>query len=133
MDELLQEIRCKLKGIRGGPKGRIPDYVKEIVADYTLKRREQNIKWEIISNEIGLSMSTLNRCCQNKEGNNINTNKSMIPVEVLPEVLQIEEKERKPKQEKIKLSDELTLETPTGFKLKGLALNDAVKLLKELS
>ena len=115
----------------------IPEPIKELVTDYALRMREKGETWKEISIGTGISDNTINRWCKSRDEDDYV--EEVIPVKVLPDKLPDNDKlpEKQKDEEKIVVmefeSKELTLETPTGFKLKGLKLKEAVKLLKELS
>ena len=138
MDEQLILIRKKLQRIKSrGKTEMIPEPIKELVTDYALRMREKGETWKEISIGTGISDNTINRWCKSRDEDDYV--EEVIPVKVLPDKLPDNDKlpEKQKDEEKIVVmefeSKELTLETPTGFKLKGLKLKEAVKLLKELS
>jgi hypothetical protein len=105
--------------VRGRGK-RYPDALRVRVTAWARKRRASGATFGAIGAELGLSSETVRRWTS---GSAIATDVSsvLVPVEVVPDRLSPD-----------RASPLVTVVSPTGFRLEGLSLQDAITVLARL-
>jgi hypothetical protein len=115
------ETRTELTAVRRaisslGDRGRttrIPRAIRRQVLSYAMVERSKGKSWRAIGEEVGVSATALQRwAARNGE------QRAAIPVRVVPE----------PRAD----SRSITLISPSGYRIEGLAMEQALQALREL-
>lgn len=111
----LQSARRALA--RVGPRGQttaVPDEVRQVLVAYAREQRERERSWASIAEAIGVSSSALIRWSQR----GVALCEGAVPVAV--------------RVEQPRDGTAVTLVSPAGYRIEGLALSDALRALREL-
>ena len=119
MDRLETQAREAVKGLgRRGRTQRIPMAVRERVVAYARVARADGVSWRRIARSVGLSTSGVQRFVQSKRSQ---PRASLVPVVV-----------QAPPEGSPSGRAELHLLTPSGHRLEGLSLEQALVLVQAL-
>ena len=103
----------------------IPYSIRREAIALVLEERKRGSSWPDISSSIGICETTIRRWLSQEEKKDIADWGELVPVGVRPEIIGVV----KPGEDKSKL----TIVTPSGFRLQGFGLEDAIYLMRELS
>ena len=112
--QLKQEIEALSR--RRGQK--YPPALETRIIAYARSRRAQGATWDVISAEIDVPFETLRRWSLRESERSGSSAPELVPVRVVPE----------PLPERV-----VSLVSPAGFRIEGLALSEAVAVLRALS
>ena len=114
MDQEAARLRRELGRVEKGRGKRYPAELRARVVAWAARRRETGASWEAIKRELGQQFDTVRRWCVDSAATK---SRAIVPVRVVPE--------RKPERE-------LSVVSPSGFRVDGLSLGEAAALLREL-
>ena len=120
MANLKKRAKKAVSGLgRRGRTTRIPDDVRAAVLTYARSERERGVKWREIARAVGLSESVLVRWTSGERRHPQSAR--IVPVRVaLP-------------QSGVALAGGVTLVSPSGYRVEGLAVIDALEVLHALA
>jgi transposase-like protein len=117
--EEIGALRRELATHERGPGKRYPAELKARLAEYARRRRAAGANFARISEDLGVSYDTVCRWCTSREAEQGSAlaarARSLVPVEIVAEG-------RSP----------IAIVSPSGFRLEGLDLAEAVAALREL-
>ncbi len=105
-------IRAALLSHDAGRGKRYPQELKARITEFAKKRRREGASWAQIAEDVGIAFETLRRWCIAMG----ETSPAMVPVHVVPD-----EAERT-----------VSVVSPTGYRIEGVSLRDAVAVLRAL-
>ena len=106
-----QRLRDALSRVGRGRGKRVPGELRERVTAYARKRRQGGASLAQLAQETGLSQETLRRWCSEAAGT------ALVPVHVVADAA----------------SRPVVVVSPSGYRLEGLELDEAVAVLRALS
>ena len=120
MANLKERAKKAVSGLgRRGRTTRIPDEVRAAVLTYARGERERGVKWREIARTVGLSESVLARWMSGERRHRQSAR--IVPVRVaLPRT-------------SIAAAGGVTLVSPSGYRVEGLAMIDALEALQTLA
>lgn len=108
-----RELRRELSEHEGGVGRRYPAALKQQATEYASERHAAGARFITIAQELGIPTSTLVRWCDGTTTQPSAT--ALVPVEVISPS-----------------SSSITLVSPSGFRLEGLELDDAIAAMRAL-
>jgi len=112
----LTKLRGELAKVEKGRGKRYPERLRGEATRYARERRAEGASYGCIGRELGLGLETVRRWCLRATGESA-TGAALVPIEVVPEPT----------------DDGLVLVSPSGFRLEGLELREAIAALGALS
>ena len=107
------ELRRRIAALGPRRRGaRIPEDLRRDIATYARERRHGAITLDALADEIGISSETIRRYVGRKR-----SSRELVPVEVIPDATVV---------------DALVMISPRGYRVEGLDLEKAARLLRLL-
>jgi hypothetical protein len=113
MDRELQDLRRRLAGVSRGRGRRYPALVRERILAWAAARRPREDWWRELSDELGIPEKTLQRWAASRPTPAL----SLRPVDVIDE----------PAERTV------TVVSPSGIRIEGVTIADAITILKGLA
>jgi hypothetical protein len=111
MDKEAAKLRQELSRVKTGRGKRYPTDLRRRVVAWAQRRHGQGASWKTIKAELGQEFDTVRRWCL-AEG----TSRALVPVRIVP----------------ASVARTVSVVSPTGFRIEGLAIAEAAALLREL-
>ena len=108
----VSSIRAALASHDAGRGKRYPWELKARITEFAQERRGEGASWAQIAEDVGIAFETLRRWCIATGA----TSRAMVPVHVVSD-----EAERS-----------VSIVSPTGYRIEGISLRDAVAVLRAL-
>jgi hypothetical protein len=112
MDKEAAKLRRELSRLETGRGKRYPTELRQRVVAWAQRRHEQGASWETIKAELGQKFDTVRRWCLLAR-----SSRALVPVRVVSTS---------------PVSRTVSVVSPAGFRVEGLAINEAAALLREL-
>lgn len=111
MDKEAAKLRQDLSRVETGRGKRYPKELRQRVVAWAQRRHSQGASWETIKAELGQEFDTVRRWCLAA-----GTSRALVPVRVLS----------------VGAARTVSVVSPTGFRVEGLAITEAAALLREI-
>ena len=111
----LSELKRRIGRLERGRGRRYPASLRERIERYVTARREFGYSWDSLSAELGIPAETMRRWQQDSRGE---TGATLVPVEVVDAVV---------------AERTVAVVSPSGWRLEGLGVAEAVAVLRALS
>jgi predicted transcriptional regulator len=109
----MAELRRSIAELGPRRRGaRIPEDLRREIATYARERRDDGVTLDAVADEIGVSAETIRRYVQRKR-----SSRELVRVEVIPDAMEV---------------DALVVISPRGYRVEGLDLERAARLLRLL-
>ncbi len=112
MDKEAVKLRRELLRLETGRGKQYPAELRQRVVTWAARRHEQGASWETIKAELGQKFDTVPRWCLLAQ-----SSRALVPVHVVPASA---------------ASRTVSVVSPAGFRVDGLAITEAAALLREL-
>ena len=106
-------LRRALSSHEGRRGRRYPRVLRERVVAYGQVRRAEHASWALIASELGLQFETVRRWCL--DANAVVASRAILPVEIVADV-----------------RPSLAVVAPSGVRIEGVTLADAIAVLRAL-